>query len=193
MLEDRLCLYTNGLVNVRLSPEDLVTCNVLNGGCQGGMLTETMNYLTNEGIVSDECLPYESGIGQNGFCKYQCKDWTKDYTKYKCAAGTTVMPRTPDMIQLELMRNGPLQVGFTVYSDFMTYSSGIYEKTSSTIVGGHAVKLIGWDHDDNGRLYWVCQNQWGTTWGESGYFRIYAGQVGIDAIAYGCTPEINSD
>ena len=63
MLEDRLCLYTNGLVNVRLSPEDLVTCNVLNGGCNGGMLTETMIYLTNEGIVSDDCLPYESGIG----------------------------------------------------------------------------------------------------------------------------------
>ena len=75
----------------------------------------------------------------------------------------------------------------------MTYSSGIYERVSDVIVGGHAVKLIGWDHDSNGRLYWICQNQWGTSWGESGYFRIFAGQVGIDAIAFGCTPKISRD
>ena len=38
-------------------------------------------------------------------------------------------------------------VGFVVYEDFMTYSSGIYTVTSNTVVGGHAVKLIGWGVD----------------------------------------------
>lgn len=46
-------------------------------------------------------------------------------------------------------------VGFTVYSDFMDYSSGVYTQTSTTVDGGHAVKLIGWGTDSNG-LYWVC-------------------------------------
>ena len=45
------------------------------------------------------------------------------------------------------MTNGPMMVGFTVYNDFMYYSSGIYEPTVSDVAGGHAVKIIGWDHD----------------------------------------------
>jgi hypothetical protein len=29
------------------------------------------------------------------------------------------------------------------------------------MVGGHAIKLVGWGHDEaTGELYWVCQNQW---------------------------------
>ncbi len=92
----------------------------------------------------------------------------------------------------ELMTNGPLQVGFYIYDDFMYYSGpGAYEPLdSSTIVGGHAVKLIGWDYDVDGRLYWICQNQWSDSWGISGYFNIYAGQCGIDAMASSCEPDI---
>jgi hypothetical protein len=59
------------------------------------------------------------------------------------------------------MTNGPLQVGFVVYADFEIYQSGIYEVSQdpyNTIVGAHAVKLIGWNHDNTGRLYWICQN-----------------------------------
>ena len=86
----------------------------------------------------------------------------------------------------ELYNNGPMHVGFVVYDDFMTYSSGIYSATSNTVVGGHAVKLIGWDVDGSGNLYWICQNQWGTSWGESGYFNIYADECGLDSIALAC-------
>ena len=76
----------------------------------------------------------------------------------------------------ELSTNGPMQVGFLIYDDFYSYSNGIYETTpSSYILGGHAVKLLGWNYDINGRLYWICQNQWSTVWGMDGYFNIYAG------------------
>ena len=88
------------------------------------------------------------------------------------------------------MTNGPMRVGFTVYNDFMSYSSGIYEPTGSDVAGGHAVKIIGWDHDGSGKLFWICQNQWGTAWGMSGYFNIYAGKAGLDSAAFGCTPDI---
>lgn len=90
------------------------------------------------------------------------------------------------------MTNGPMQVGYMVYQDFYLYQSGIYEVTSSTPAGGHAVLLYGWDHDVNGRLYWLMQNQWGEDWGENGFFRIYAGESGIDSNPYGCTPDMSS-
>ena len=100
------------------------------------------------------------------------------------------MPTTVEDIQTELMTNGPMQVGFLIYADFMTYKTGIYSVTNKTVEGGHAVKLIGWNHDANNALYWICQNQWGTTWGESGYFRIYAGQAGLGNMATACDPDL---
>jgi hypothetical protein len=46
---------------------------------------------------------------------------------------------------------------FNVYSDFMTYSSGIYVYDGkSSYLGGHCVELIGWGHDNSTKLdYWV--------------------------------------
>lgn len=93
----------------------------------------------------------------------------------------------------EVFNNGPVQVGFIVYDDFYYYSGagGPYEVTdSSVMLGGHAVKLIGWDYDANGRLYWICQNQWATTWGNGGFFEIYANQCGLDSMGSACEPDI---
>lgn len=83
-----------------------------------------------------------------------------------------------------------MMVGFTVYDDFLSYFTGIYSPTTTIIAGGHAVKIIGWDHDGSGKLYWICQNQWGTGWGISGYFNIYANTAGLDSAAFACTPDI---
>ena len=44
---------------------------------------------------------------------------------------------------------GSVQVGFQVFSDFMTYRNGTYFRTKSAQGprGGHAVKLVGWGVD----------------------------------------------
>lgn len=48
-----------------------------------------------------------------------------------------------------------METGFNVYSDFYSYSSGIYTHVSGSFVGGHAVKIIGWGNL-NGVNYWIC-------------------------------------
>ena len=82
-----------------------------------------------------------------------------------------------------------METSFTVYSDFMNYKSGIYQHKSGTQEGGHAVKILGWG-TESGLNYWICANSWGTSWGESGYFRIAFGECGIDSAAYGCHPVV---
>ena len=55
------------------------------------------------------------------------------------------------------MTNGPMQVGLTVYEDFMNYKAGIYHYTTGAVAGGHAIKLVGWGTDEtDGSLYWIC-------------------------------------
>lgn len=72
------------------------------------MLSGTIAFLQSEGVVSEDCKPYASGVGINGFCKMSCTDWTKPYTKYYCKKGSISAPVQYDAIMEELMTNGPM-------------------------------------------------------------------------------------
>jgi hypothetical protein len=39
--------------------------------------------------------------------------------------------------------------------DFAHYKSGVYKHITGGMMGGHAVKLIGWGTSDSGEDYWV--------------------------------------
>merc|ERR1719335_2170228 len=73
------------------------------------------------------------------------------------------------------MKYGPVAAGMTVYSDFENYVSGVYHRTTSTELGGHAIKIVGWGVE-NGTKYWKVQNSWNPYWGEKGFFRIVRGK-----------------
>ena len=98
MLEDRLCIASNGAINVRLSPEDLASCDTFNGGCNGGYITESINYLITEGLVTEECMPYTSGVGQQSFCSFSCSNSNVAYEKYACQLGSAFIALTYDEI-----------------------------------------------------------------------------------------------
>ena len=77
------------------------------------------------------------------------------------------------------MTNGPVETGFLVYEDFIAYSSGIYKYTEGSLLGGHAVKVLGWG-TENGIEYWIAANSWGEKWGENGFFKIQKGECGFE-------------
>uniref|UniRef100_A0A7S2TWX8 Peptidase C1A papain C-terminal domain-containing protein n=2 Tax=Lotharella oceanica TaxID=641309 RepID=A0A7S2TWX8_9EUKA len=87
-------------------------------------------------------------------------------------------------LQEAIMTNGPVETAFTVYSDFENYVSGVYQRTSSQVLGGHAVRIVGWGVD-SGVKYWKVANSWNPYWGEKGYFRIIRGrdECGIESQA----------
>lgn len=157
--------------------------------CNGGYLNRVWSYLTNTGTVSDGCDPYVSGNRYVPSCPAKCSSTSQLFTKYKCASGSVVHPTSVAAIQTEIMNNGPVQAGFTVYSDFYNYRSGIYKHTTGYVLGGHAVKVIGWG-TQSGINYWIIANSWGPSWGEKGFFRIQMGQCGIEAQVYSCRAQV---
>ena len=119
---------------------------------------------------------------------YTCADGS-DLKMYK--ATDVKQDQGIDAMKNAIMSGGPVEVGFDVYSDFMSYKSGIYKQTSSQLLGGHAVKAIGWGVQ-NGTKYWIMANSWNVKWGESGFFRIAFEECGIeDEVNYG-TPVVDS-
>ena len=57
-LADRFCIHSNGTVNLELSPQDMVDCDLSNYGCDGGYLISGVRHLIDEGTVSEACNPY---------------------------------------------------------------------------------------------------------------------------------------
>ena len=45
-----------------------------------------------------------------------------------------------------------------MYEDLFNYGGGVYSHVTGELISGHAMRIVGWGHDDNGYLYWICQN-----------------------------------
>jgi len=84
-----------------------------------------------------------------------------------------------DKIKADIMKYGSITAAFTVYEDFLTYKSGVYYHQTGNMLGGHAIKTIGWGNED-GSDYWLCVNSWNNTWGDMGTFKIKMGDSGIN-------------
>lgn len=196
-LEDRFC-KAGMSEEIQFSAQDLVSCDTsLNMACNGGYLFAAWNYLVNKGTTTEKCIPYTSQAGGKAeACPgSQCSPTGKElfpeepFKKYKCK-GSYVHPTTVDAIKQEISTNGPTEIAFTVYQDFMSYQSGVYYHVSGDQLGGHAVKLIGYGTDEaSGLEYWLCQNSWSQRWGDDGYFKIKIGDCGSNGQIYACTPD----
>lgn len=189
-LSDRFAIASNGAVNVVLSPEDMVSCDQTDMGCQGGMLSNAWEYIQSTGIVSDQCFPYTAGQGQPAACETSCVDG-EAYKKYRTSDAYQV--KSVADIKKEIMTNGPVEAGFTVYKSFMAYKSGVYQHHFwalwDQVLGGHAIKIIGWG-SENGEDYWLVANSWSTAWGEDGFFKIKQGNCGIEQQVFAGHPAL---
>ncbi|GIY48332.1 dipeptidyl peptidase 1 [Caerostris darwini] len=189
MLESRLRVVTNNRVQVQFSPQDIVGCSEYSQGCEGGFpYLIAGKYAQDFGVVPENCSPYE---GKDDKCRTkQCKRYYVADYKY---IGGFYGGCNEDLMKMELVKNGPIAVSFMVYDDFFQYSGGIYHFTGIQnyrfdpfSITNHAVLTVGYGADKKtGEKFWIVKNSWGSSWGESGYFRIRRGtnECGIESIA----------
>ncbi|GMT11864.1 hypothetical protein PFISCL1PPCAC_3162, partial [Pristionchus fissidentatus] len=174
-------------------------------GCKGGFNLRAWNYMLQHGICTGGgfydnigCKPYPfepcgthtvdgtthyrncSGVADppTPKCTSECTNaaYPKAYADDKYYAKSAYAVKNDvEAIKQEIFQNGPVEAGFRVYEDFDYYKGGIYQHTSGALLGGHAVKVIGWG-EENGTPYWLAANQWAVEWGEQGFFRIILGQ-----------------
>lgn len=153
-----------------LSEQVLVSCGG-SGSCNGGYISYASDYIRNTGLPNEGCYPYG---GTDGTCTAKCADWQSQVKKISGWSWVTTTSTSVDTLKNALYTQGPLVTTMDVYSDFYYYTSGVYTHTSGSLLGGHAVLLVG--YDDAGQ-YFIVKNSWGSGWGESGYFKIAYGEV----------------
>ncbi len=206
VMSDRICIHSQQKLQTRVSSEYILTCCGSCGfGCDGGWPNEAFNYWSNNGIVSgglygdyNTCQPYvfppceHHTTGKyepcgpskpTPACQKKCNSsYTVPFEKDKTFGTSYGIPRNENSIMKEIYTYGPVSASFTVYDDFLLYKSGIYIRTSSKVLGGHAVKVIGWG-EENGTKYWLVVNSWNEDWGDKGLFKIRKGtnECGIES------------
>lgn len=69
---------------------------------------------------------------------------------------------------------------------------GVYHYVTGKLLGGHAVKILGWGVED-GTPYWLIANTWNTHWGDKGFFKILRGtnHCGIESHIIAGLPVVN--
>ncbi|XP_064460529.1 cathepsin B-like [Ornithodoros turicata] len=219
VMSDRICIHSQGKIQVNISAEDLLGCCALCGkglrpGCKGGFPATAWEYWKSEGLVTgglygtkDGCKPYSilpcehfgrgkrppctEGV-QAPSCQKKCRDgYQKTYKEDKHYGQTAYyVEADQEQIKAEIYKNGPVEATFSVYTDFMSYGFGVYQHHRGELIGVHATKILGWG-TEKGVPYWLVANSWNTDWGDKGYFKILRGsdECGIEDSVYAGIPQ----
>lgn len=128
--------------------------------------------------------PCEAGESKTPKCVKKCEaGYNVKYADDKHFGRTSYsIGRETSQIQKEIMTNGPVEGAFTVYEDLLQYKSGVYQHITGKMLGGHAIRILGWGVE-NGTPYWLIANSWNSDWGDDGYFKILRGSdhLGIES------------
>ena len=202
-LADRLCVASpSKFSNLTLSPEYIMDCDTLNAACGGGLLDDAWIFLAKKGVAAEACDPYlycahpvsascETGVHpprpppHKVACPARCKGGAAPALHKAKNAYAVAKPADVPSMQQEIVAHGSIEVGFQVFSDFMSYKNGTYSRTKGAQgpKGGHAVKVVGWGVDPKGVDYWIVANSWSPMWGGlKGFFHIRRGtnECGIE-------------
>jgi len=199
-ISDRICIASGQKRQDKISAQDMVTCCDSCGmGCEGGYLEAAWEWYQQTGVVTGDlfgdtnwCQAYSlqpcdhHTTGKYGpcpavvptpSCESQCvSQYTTGYSDDKHFATSAYgVSSDPTAIQTEIYKNGPVEAAFDVYEDFLSYKTGVYQHTTGSLLGGHAIKVMGWGVED-GTPYWLIANSWNTDWGDNGTFKILRGQ-----------------
>lgn len=154
---------------VPLSVQHLVDCSKENSGCGGGLPSRAFKYIERNGINTESSYPY---TGQNGVCKYNPKN------NGATANGYITIGKNEDQLAEAVANIGPISVIIdSDHQSIQLYESGIYyEPRCDSNSLDHAVLVVGYDTDKNGKDYWIVKNSWGENWGIKGYIHMARGR-----------------
>lgn len=170
----------NPALQVGLSEQYLISCDVNDSGCDGGDFETSMPYLVDTpgpdgkvGVPPRSDYPYtqnqESCKDLSNLPRYRADKWA--YVNATGAEGVENSIPPVNELKAAIYLKGPIVVGIYDDDDFDNYTGGVFYSDAQYEDTNHAVVLVGWGSED-GEEYFIGKNSVGTEWGEDGWFRI---------------------
>jgi C1A family cysteine protease len=172
--------FMNGGQLTPLSVQQIVSCDTVDQGCNGGDTTTAYDYVKGAGgLETGADYPYRSMSGRNGVCMVDKTKFVVTVSNYTYATPPcqdSCNHQNEDLMQQNMYSTGPVSIcldaetwndyGGGVLTDFCPHA---YDDMD------HCVQLVG--YDTSGQVpYWIVRNSWGTDWGEAGYIYIEMGK-----------------
>jgi len=174
-IESAWFLYSTNHTLPILSPQQIVDCDTVDQGCNGGDTTTAYQYVMSAGGLDTEAsYPYTA---EDGTCAFQPK-----FVAAKISNWTYITNNENETeMQLGLLAKGPLSVCVDATS-WQFYVLGVITDLCPSssdsldhcvMVTGYNEKYVNW----NGLVYdiWMVRNSWGTDWGYDGYIWVERG------------------
>jgi hypothetical protein len=161
-MESQLLIKGRGVF--ALSPQQLVDCDPYDNGCNGGFYDRAWKYISQTGGVENERdYPYQDG-------KYSCRYNSGKIAARMASATAITCGTTTTQIYDFISSHGPAAAALDA-TPLQNYVGGVLNMAASYCGSlNHAVLAVG--YDSAGAGYLKVRNSWGTSWGESGFFRI---------------------
>jgi len=165
-VEGLYAIKTGDLVS--LSEQELVDCDVVDHGCNGGLPYQAYAEIMRlGGLVSEDNYAY---TGHKDKCHMDASQVVAT------VSGREKVDTDEAKIAAYVAANGPVSIGINA-NMMQFYTGGIAHPWSflcSPWGLNHGVLITGYG-TESGTPYWTIKNSWGTGWGEKGYYRIYRG------------------
>jgi len=169
-LEGAYYLKTGKLVS--FSEEELVNCDKVDQGCNGGLMDNAFQWIMqNGGLCSEDDYPYTSG---SGLLPHRCKS-SCDIVDGS-APTSFVDVQHSEMSLEEAVAQQP--VAIAIEADqlaFQFYRKGVLVGNCGSRLD-HGVLAVGYGTYSDGNKYWKVKNSWGGSWGMNGYILIQRGK-----------------
>ncbi len=181
-------------LDIDLSDSHCLTCS--GGDCDNGItLSQGIGTLMTVGLPTESCAPYTEATGLLGGVELTaCEDGCDGVDRgrvYLREVERLFFEDEPVEEQVAVMKEAllrsPLLVRMTVWEDFHSYLSGVYEPIDpdpETALAFHALLLVGYS-DERGA--WLARNSWGDGWGIDGYLWLAYGAAESHKFVYTAT------
>jgi C1A family cysteine protease len=189
----------NPNLDLDLSEEYLVSDCLWGNSCCGGWMSTALNFVRDEGIPDESCLPYidgssctcssgvcnsnctyrGSGICSDATCSSSCSDLQSRLRTIDAVGG--VYP-SQSQVKQSVVDNGPLTVAMGILKSGDYWDGDIYRCTDDESVN-HGVVIAGYSDAGGSGGYWIVKNSWGSGWNGNGYFKVGYGECAIEQYA----------
>ncbi|KAJ8921564.1 hypothetical protein NQ315_010469 [Exocentrus adspersus] len=146
---------------------DCATGKYDNDGCRGGLTETGFDYVEDNGINSYTDYPYEA---INTTCRSK-----KENSVASCHGYVRIPDGDEKALAQALASYGPISAAIHVTKNFQFYGDKIFDDPECGNLPdnlNHAILIVGYGKEADGRKFWLVKNSYGDTWGEKGYFKL---------------------